>query len=557
MSLSFAQEHTEMNGTQRVRSGARPLDGSHDARLRVAWARSPALFAVAAGCMVGPDYARPAVDLAATWSAAAGEPTQADAGAAWWQQFHDPVLDQLVTTALAQNLTLRQAGLRVIQARALRGVAAGEFFPQVQAATGEGSYQRLSRNTPLGQGDNSYATLSVGIEAVWELDFWGKFRRGIESADAALEASVADYDAFLVALAAEVATEYVTIRSLQERIELTRANVRIQEDTLELTRVRNAAGRVSELDVATARATLANTRSSLPALEDELRQAQLALCVLLGRAPDDLAAELAGTGTVPTPPAAIALGVPAELLRRRPDVRAAERQAAALSAQIGVAAADFYPSISLTGSTGFRVATFGRTTGAAHAGDLFDADSFEGFVGLGVQWALLDYGRIQNRVRAADARFEEAAVAYQNTVLAAAADVEAGLSHFLRSRERAAALTESAASAARAQELASIQYRQGAADFLRVNQALVDLVERQNLLVLARAEVAFGAIATFRGLGGGWEVRAGDEFVPPATVEAMRARTDYGDVLSTDWSHGSDATFARPATAATPQQEQR
>jgi NodT family efflux transporter outer membrane factor (OMF) lipoprotein len=500
-----------------------------------------------AACMVGPDYARPEVDLAATWSAAAGEPTQPDAGALWWQQFHDPVLEHLIAAAFAQNLTLRQAGLRVIQARALRGLAAGEFFPQVQAATGEASAQRLSRNTPLGSANlDSYETYAVGLQAVWELDFWGKFRRGIESADAALEASVADYDAFLVALAAEVATQYVAVRSLQERLELTRGNVRVQSDTLELTRVRHAAGAVSELDVATARATLANTQSSLPVLEDELRQATLALCVLLGRAPDDLAADLAGTAVVPTPPAAIALGVPADLLRRRPDVRAAERQAAALSAQIGVAKADFYPAVSLTGSTGFRVATFRSSSGRSTLGNLFDADSFEGFVGLGVQWSILDYGRIANNVRAADARFEEAKVAYQQSVLAAAADVEAGLSHFLRSREQAAALAESATAAQRAQELALIQYRQGAADFLRVNQALVDLVERQNLLALARAQVALGAIATFRSLGGGWEVRGDGEFVPPATVEAMRARTDWGDVLSPDYAAGSDAWFARP-----------
>jgi outer membrane protein TolC len=290
----------------------------------------------------------------------------------------------------------------------------------------------------------------------------------------------------------------------------------------------------------------------VPELEDLLRQRELALSVLLGRPPATLTTEIAGEKTVPAPPAEIALGIPADLLRRRPDVRAAERNAAALSAQIGVAKADFYPAVTLTGTTGFETTSFQSPTNSPALHNLFDANSFTGFLGLGIQWPLLDYGRIANRVRAADARFEEAAVAYQQTVLAAAAEVEAGLSQFLKGREQAALLGESVNAAQRTLELSLLQYRQGATDFLRVNQAQVDLVERQNRLVLARAGVAQGAIATYRALGGGWESHAGTELVPPETIERMRARTDWGDIISPEYASGSDALFPRPSSAANP-----
>jgi NodT family efflux transporter outer membrane factor (OMF) lipoprotein len=501
-----------------------------------------------AGCKVGPDYSTPSVALPDAWldlkDLAAADHTE---DARWWTRFDDSVLNALVAQALAENLSLRQAGLRVIQARAARGISVGEFFPQQQAVTGEAGANHLSENTAAGLGDRSFQNYSVGLDAAWELDFWGRFRRGIESADAALEASVADYDAVLVLLAADVASAYVEIRSLEEQLDFTRTNVKAQADTLELTEVRFKAGAVSELDVATARATLANTQSFVPELEDALRRATVSLCVLLGRPPEDLANELEGARPVPTAPAEIALGVPADLLRRRPDVRRAERVAAALSAQIGVAKADLYPSISIRGSTGFQASTFKSAINSPSAGDLFDSDSFAGFVGLAVNWPILNYGRVENNIRVADARFEEAVVEYRNTVLRAAADVETGLSSFLKNRERAALLAESVEAAERTVELSLIQYRQGAADFLRVNQAQVDLASRQNSLVSARAGIAQGAIDTYRALGGGWETHAGNEFVPRETVREMRERTDWGDLLSPDYGQESDFfLFARP-----------
>src|SRR5260221_3057019 len=506
-----------------------------DPRRRAASVRGACLAAAIGlgGCRVGPDYTTPHADVPDAWlDAKTRSATPADTNARWWSSFGDPALDALVERPFAQTLSLRLAGLRVIQTRALGGIAVGQFCPQTQAVAGQGYNNRVSKDAPQALGDRSISDYSVGLEAAWELDFWGRFRRGIESADAALDASVAGYDAVLVLLVAEVASNYVLIRSLQEQLAFPGANVASQQDTLELTKVRLNAGAVSELDVSTAQATLSNTQSLIPQLEDSLRQAKMALCLLLGRAPSDLTAELGDQGRIPSAPPGIAVGIPADLLRRRPDVRRAERVAAALSAQIGVARADLYPSVTVSGLTGFRTTTFQSPGQSPGAENLFDADSFQGFIGLGINWPFLNYGRIQNNVRVADARFQEAAVVYQNAVLQAAAEVETGLSSFLRSGERAAFLAESVTAAQRTAELSLIQYRQGATDFLRVNQAQVDLVERQNSLVIARASVAQGAIATYRALGGGWETRVGEEFVPPETIRDMRARPDWGDILS-------------------------
>jgi outer membrane protein TolC len=248
---------------------------------------------------------------------------------------------------------------------------------------------------------------------------------------------------------------------------------------------------------------------------------------------------------LPEAPATLALGIPADLLRRRPDVRAAERTAAAFSENIGIAKADYFPSISILGRTGFATTNVDRA-GNPSLGDLFSSDSFAGFLGLQVNLPFLNYGRISNNVRVQDARYEQAAARYQETVLRAAAEVESGLSAFLHSREQAGFYAESVAAAQRAVELSLIQYRNGAVDFIRVNDAQTVLVTSQETLVTARANVALGAIETYRALGGGWEVRGNDEFVDPQTLDRMRARTDWGDVLAPDWHAGSDLGFRRP-----------
>lgn len=515
-----------------------------------AWLAAVAAGLTLTGCKVGPEYQTPGADTNPSWLMAAAVNSDASAPR-WWESFNDPALTRLVEIAATQNLTLRAAGLRVIEARARRAIAVGRFFPQVQAATGSVGMTQLSRNSALGQGaDRSFAESSLGLEAAWELDFWGKFRRGIESSDAELLASVADYDSVTVTVVADVATAYILLRSFQERLAIAESNVRLQEATLALTEVRFRGGAVSDLDVVTARATLSATQALIPDLKDAMQQTTLALCVLLGRTPADLQDLLppgepgtpAAVPRVPEAPRQIAAGIPAELLRRRPDVRSAERRAAAQSARIGVATADLLPQISIAGVTGFASSTF-EGSRRPDLGNTFDADSFTGFLGLRLYWPIFNYGRIEGNIRAQDALYEQAVAAYQETVIRAAADVESGLSEFLRSAERADYLRASVASTRRSYEISLLQYRTGLVDFIRLNDALLRLEEQEDSLVQARTRIALGAVRSFRALGGGWEIRDGREFVDDETARRMRDRTDWGDVLAPDWHQGTDGLF--------------
>jgi NodT family efflux transporter outer membrane factor (OMF) lipoprotein len=388
------------------------------------------------GCMmVGPDYVRPEADVNSSWlessPALQEEPAEIRE---WWTAFDDPVLTRLVHEAYEQNLSLRAAGLRVIQARAVRGIAVGEFFPQEQEISADYSKNQVSKNDLNNPPFPNFQKASLSFDATWELDFWGKFRRNILAEDAALLASIADYDDVLVTLVAEVGITYIQIRTFERRIELAKANVELQRQSLEITESRYRNGKVTLLDVTEARATLTNTQASVPDLESSLRDAKLSLCVLLGRTPSNLEKELAGGSGIPTAPAQVAIGVPADLLRRRPDVRSAERAAAFQSQQIGIATADLFPSISISGSAGFEASD----AGGLSLDNLFDGSSFVGSIGPTLSWPVLNYGRIRNNIRVQDAAFQEAAVNYQNTVLQAAAEVESALYGFLKAREQLA-----------------------------------------------------------------------------------------------------------------------
>ncbi|MEM6260522.1 MAG: efflux transporter outer membrane subunit [Planctomycetota bacterium] len=487
-----------------------------------------------AGCMVGPDYSRPDAAINTEWLELEEETFKSDPSVLtdWWKVFQDPVLNGLIADAYAQNLDLESAGLRVIQARAARGIAVGDFFPQEQSLNADLDRSALSRNESGATTDRFFSSTGVSLDVAWELDFWGKFRRGIETEDALLLASIADYDDVLVTVLSEVALAYIDIRTTERRLELAEANVEAQSNSLDIAEVRFRNGATTELDVTEARSTLANTRATIPSLRAELRSAKLSLCVLLGRTPDTLEAKLAGGSGIPTAPAEVAIGAPAEMLRRRPDVRLAERIAAAQSAQIGVAKADLYPSISISGSTGLGASTADPPSGfGADLGDFADAESFTGFIGLGVNWPFLNYGRIRNNVRLQDAAYQEAVADYRSTVLLAAAEAEEALYGFLRSREEFELLEESAAAAARSLELATTQYTEGSVDFTRVNDANAFLAEQQDAAAQSKGAIAERLVLAYKALGGGWETRVGNEFVPSATLEQMQERTDYGDLL--------------------------
>jgi NodT family efflux transporter outer membrane factor (OMF) lipoprotein len=515
---------------------------------RVLGAITAAILVMAlGGCMVGPDYKRPSAEVNDSWlessPAISDEPAEVRE---WWTSFNDPVLTALVNKAYEENLTLRAAGLRVIQARAARGIAVGEFFPQEQRISARYSNVNLSDNNLNNPPFYDFAQAGVSIDAAWELDLWGKFRRNIHAADAALLASIADYDDVLVSLVAEVGLVYVEIRTLERRIEVAKQNVRIQQKSFELAESRFRNGATAKLDVAEAGTTLANTQSTVPSLESSLRTAKLSLCVLLGQSVSELEEELAGGSGIPLAPVEVTIGVPADLLRRRPDVRVAERIAAFRSEQIGIATADLFPSISIAGSAGLEASDAGGSTYGQSLDNLFDSRSFKGFIGPTLSWPILNYGRIMNNKRIQDAAFQEAAVNYQNTVLKAAAEVESAVNGFLKARESLSYLTESSEYAEQSLELSRVQYLEGQTDFQRVDLAALGLSLQQDRQAVTEGLVATTLIRAYKALGGGWEIRRGREFVPQETVDEMTERTNWGDILDPDYMNGTDLGFPRP-----------
>ena len=317
-------------------------------------------------------------------------------------------------------------------------MARGDIFPQSQTAFGSytrGAASELANTSP-GISTQFFDQWNFGFGLAWELDFWGRFRRAVEAADHSLEASCASYDDVLVTLLGDVASNYVQVRTLQQRIELTRSNVELQEKILDTAERLFKSGRRNELDAHQARSTLAQTQAQIPQLRIALRQACNRLCVLLGMPTCDLEQQL-GPGPIPTAPPVVAVGIPAELLRRRPDVRRAEHLAAAQGEQIGIAEAQLYPAFFITGTLGWQAENFP---------DLFTPGGLNAGVGPAFQWNILNYGRIRNNMRVQDARFSELVTAYQNTVLRANAEAEDGLVAFLRSQERARFLDTSVSS---------------------------------------------------------------------------------------------------------------
>ena len=473
------------------------------------------------GFKVGPEYCKPAAPVADNWIDSDDE--RISSGPAqttdWWLTFNDPVLNSLVQTAYAQNLTLREAGMRILEARAQRGIAAGNLFPQSQNINGDYSRTLASINTANTPPtiNRSFDNWAFTGDVLWELDFWGRFRRAIEAADASLDASVENYDDVLVSLVAEVAATYTNIRTLQQRLTYARQNVKIQQGSLDIAEANFKNGAVSEVDVDQAKLSLTATEAIIPPLEAALRQQNNLLCILLGIPPRDLLPEL-GEGSIPTAPPEVALGIPCELLRRRPDVRRAERTVAAQSALIGVAVSDLYPHFSLSGSIGYQSQSLSR---------LFVPAGNTGFIAPGFNWDVLNYGRLKNNIHAQEAAFQALAVEYQDTVLNANREVEDSVTGFLRAQDETLILRDSVGAAERSLELTVQQYRVGAVDFNRVFTLLQSRVAQQDAYAASQGNIALNLIGVYKALGGGWEIRlgagryadAGLEVLPPIAPE--------------------------------------
>jgi len=496
-----------------------------------------ALLALLGCTKVGPDYAPPSLKISDNWMDSDKDllRTETPQKAEWWKALGDPVLDDLVQMAYHQNLPLQTVGVRVFSARAELGIAVGLLFPQSQQGFGSVQYNRGSERSPTAPQPGvpnsvgfGFWQAQLGVSASWEMDFWGKLRRAVEAADARLLSTIAAYDNAMVSLSSDLASTYVLIRTLEERVQIARDNLVIQEESLRIARARFEGGATSERDVQQALTQLNATKASIPQLESNLRQAKNALAILLAVPPMEVDPLLKGDSRIPSVPEKIAVGIPADLLRRRPDIRLAELQAVTQCSRIGIAKADLYPMFSLTGSFGLLASDAGEFG----IGDLFSWKSRTGFIGPTFQWNILNYGQITNQVRIQDARFQELLFDYQNTVLNAQKEVEDGLSAFVKAQERVQSLALAAAAAKRSVDLSMIQYREGATDYTTVLTAQQALLLQQDNLVIGRGDVPQGLVSIYRALGGGWEMRTGQDFIHPDILETMKKRTNWGDLLT-------------------------
>jgi outer membrane protein, multidrug efflux system len=460
---------------------------------------SVALLVGVQGCSVGPDY-RPAVlTMPSEWGQRdqpGVTPTTPDLRA-WWQGFGDPVLDTLIERALRKNLDLKVAIATMREARALRGVAGSDQYPTIEAF---GSYSRVRETEnvrPLGKGfDPEHHLFQVGLDASWEVDIWGRVRRSVEAADATLEAAENNRRDVLVIVLAEVARNLVEVRSAQQRLLIAQDNIQTQQDVVDLTRARFDAGLATQVDVSQARTLLTTTQAQVPVLQAGRDQAIHRLAVLVGDAPANLLDELRPVRSIPAAPPTVPIGLPSNLLRRRPDVRRVERELAAATAQIGVATADLFPRFSLTGTLGVA---------ATDAGKVFTGASRFSSIGPQVVWPIFAGGRIRANIRVQEARQEAALARYEQTVLAALEETEDALVAYGQERTRQQRLAEAVDASQVALTLSRELYVRGLVDFLTVLDNQRSLYAAQDQRVQSERTLIVSLIALYKALGGAWE----------------------------------------------------
>lgn len=485
---------------------------------------------------VGPDFVRPEVPANPAWLDAELAAFETDAAQLqeWWRVLEDPVLDELIATARRENNGLKIAGLRVLESQARLNIAVGNKYPQQQVLAGNVSAIGASETTPnTGTTDTNFTEFNLGASVVWEIDFWGRFRRGVEAADAGLLASIASYDEALVLLTAQVADVYALLRATEEQLRLARESYAIQERSYEIAEVLYRNGSSSELDALQAKTQLLGTAAVIPDLEASLRQLKNALAVLLGRTPGNVDDILKGEGRLPAIPESIATGIPADLLRQRPDVRRAELQALAQNALVGVAQANLYPSFSLAGTIGVTTAEGTASTGSGESGveQLFSSDSIGYSIGPQFVWPFLNYGRIRNNIRVEDARLQQALVAYRETVIQAYREVEDAMTALVGTRKQDRILAEGVQTARRSAELSLLRYQEGFADYQRVLQAQQALFAQQQRYATNHGAIMRSFVALYRGFGGGWQLPETVDFVDEAPREEMKQRTNWGNLL--------------------------
>lgn len=496
---------------------------------------------------LGPDYVHPEqTALPSDWSLekAAQDTQQSEQKLQqWWQQFNDPTLNQLVEMASQQNLDLEAAGLRIVQARSLLGISTGLQYPQVQTVSGN-----LARAYVNDQGVNNAA---LSFDAGWEMDIWGKYARGIESAEAGYYASIASYHDIMVTITSEVARNYINYRTFQERILLSRRNIEIQERVVNITQVQFDSGNVTELDVQQAKNQLFNTKAAQPSLEIAMKQSRTALALLLGVLPEDVEKLLQSDGfaqrmadyenqfkssgrkpalsgsdersIVPRPPL-LDNKVDANLVMRRPDLQVSEMQARAQSAQIGVAETALYPSFSLFGSIGID--------STVPDGSSFSfSDSLTMVVGPTFSWNIFQYGRVKNNIRFEDAKFQETLTNYNKKVLQAVNEVTNALEAYDLYLEQKSLRLQSVNSSIRAFNISMTQYENGQISFERLLNSVEKMTRAEDSYATIKGNVANQVVALYKALGGGWEAQTGKPFLSETVAKQMQDRSDWDGLL--------------------------
>jgi len=481
------------------------------------------LLALMAGCsQVGPDFEKPPAPWLDSWNTPmleqAGRTAPVPDLRRWWAVFGDPILDGLITEADANNTNLRVAGLRIAEARAQLAIVQTGRYPQLQQLRAQSLYLKQDQSgTPTAR-DSVFWQSSVGFDIGWEIDFWGRFSRAIESADAVYFASRANFADTMVLLRAQVADTYFALRTAEARLAIAEENARRQARSLEITERLFRHGENDELDWQQARTQYLATQATIPEFENQLNALRNTLSALLGRPPGPLPTLQARHGQLPLPDRAVLQDVPASLLQRRPDIRAAEQAVAAQSALVGVAEADLYPQLSLLGSIGWSFVS------ASHLPDTFDLAA-----GPSLIWNPFDYGRRKNAVRVEDARLQQLIELYQQAVREAAREADDAASGLVRSLQSAGIRQDAAQAAQRSLDLATSQYREGFADFQRVLDAQQLLLQQQDGYLVSRGNAVSNLVTLYKALGGGWD--NGRAPIDAATRQRMQQRTDWGDLL--------------------------
>lgn len=480
----------------------------------------------AAGCTVGPNYRTPQMPVPDRFGDAPQPPAIVNL-ANWWKSFNDPELNALVYRAIRSSLDLKQAQARILEARAQRVIAGAAELPTVNVQGGYihnrtsqnlGAFSAAGASGAGGGGGSAFAIpgleqdlYQAGFDASWEVDVFGGVRRSVQAANADYAAAVFEKRDVLVTLLAELARNYVDLRGFQRQLSIANDNVKTEQQTLELTQSRFKAGLTSELDVDRAQAQVSTTAAQIPALETQVAAAARRIAVLVGLNPSALQDELSAPVTIPVGPTEVPPGLPSELLRRRPDIRRAERQIAAASARVGVATADLFPKFSLTGNFTFE---------SGKVSNLFDWGSRSYSIGPSISWPLFDAGRIRANIRVQNAREEELVAGYQKTVLSALEDVENSLNAHRQEQVRRRSLIDAVNANKRATELSNDLYSRGVIDFLTVLDSERALFASQDALAQSDRTVSTNLVAVFKSLGGGWEAGEPAAATQPAAAPA-------------------------------------